>query len=326
MRILVIGGAGYIGSHVVCAMLDAGHDIVVFDNLSSGSRDNLFTQASFREGDILDEAQLNSCLASGFDGLVHLAAFKAAGESMVKPSKYSKNNITGTINILNGAVQNNIKNIVFSSSAAVYGEPAYLPMDEKHPTVPENYYGHTKLVIEGLLEWYDKLCGIRFAALRYFNAAGYDPAGRVSSLEKNPANLLPIILEVASGQREQLEIFGDDYDTPDGTCIRDYVHVNDLAGGHVAALNYITTKDKSLTANLGSESGLSVLEMLKTARAVTGEPIPSVVAARRPGDPARVLASSEFAHDILGWQTQHSDVQSLVETTWRAYVNQAEKI
>lgn len=319
MRILVIGGAGYIGSHVARAFLDKGHSVCVFDNLSSGCRDSLFPEARFVLGDVLDSGALVKCMREGFDALVHLAAFKAAGESMVKPEKYSVNNISGAISILNAASECGIKRVVFSSSAAVYGAPKYLPIDENHPTSPENYYGFTKLEIERVLAWYDTLKGIRFAALRYFNAAGYDPQGRLWSLERNPANLLPVVMEVASGMRSQLQVFGDDYATRDGTCIRDYVHVSDLASAHVAALESIERTDKSLTVNLGSETGTTVLEMVAKAREITGKAIPTTVVGRRPGDPAELYATSRTARDLLGWKPVVSDLESLVSSTWKAY-------
>ena len=319
MKILVVGGAGYIGSHVCRELLDTGHNVTVFDNLSSGFVENLFPDAAFVEGDILDGGALAACASSGFDILIHLAALKAAGESMVEPEMYATNNISGTMNILNAASKTRIRYIVFSSSAAVYGEPQYIPVDEQHPTEPANFYGFTKLEIERFLGWYEKLKDIRFAALRYFNAAGYDSQGRIKGLEKKPANLLPVIMEVAVGVRDRLEIYGDDYETPDGTCIRDYIHVSDLTSGHLSALDYIVSNDKSLTINLGSENGLSVLEILDTARSITGKPIPSVVTNRRPGDPAKLISSAGTARDTLGWSSQHSTVESLVKTSWDAY-------
>ncbi|MDR2783147.1 MAG: UDP-glucose 4-epimerase GalE [Treponema sp.] len=324
MNILVIGGAGYIGSHVTREFLDKGCRVTVFDNLHSGLRDNLFPDAAFVYGDILDYTRLSRVMrdaaaSGGFDALVHLAAFKAAGESMVKPEKYSVNNINGAVNILNAAVENGVKFIVFSSSAAVFGEPRYLPIDEKHPANPENYYGFTKLEIERFLGWYEKLKNIRFASLRYFNAAGYDARGRVKGKELNPANLIPIVMEAASGLRNEVRVFGGDYDTPDGTCIRDYIHVTDLAAAHVLALDYISKNGKSLTVNLGSEKGTSVLEVIETARRVTGKPIPAHIAARRAGDTAKLTASASYARETLGWEARHSDMETIIRTSWDVY-------
>ena len=329
MKILIIGGAGYIGSHVACEFLDRGHSVTVYDNLSSGLRENLFPKAAFIHGDIHDypalvramkgEGDAGNSKMSVHDAIVHLAASKAAGESMLKPEKYSHNNIAGTLNILNAAAETGIKYIVFSSSAAVYGEPKYLPIDEKHPTNPENYYGFTKLEIEKFLGWYKKLKGIRYASLRYFNAAGYDIKGRITGLEQNPSNLLPVIMEAACGMRSELSVFGNDYDTPDGTCIRDYIHVNDLAAAHAAALDYIGKKNQSLTVNLGSEKGISVMEVIETARKISGKPIPAKIAARRPGDPAKLTASSALARELLGWKAQYSDMETLVRTSWNVY-------
>ncbi len=319
MNVMVIGGAGYIGSHVVRALLDKGYSVTVFDNLSTGSTENLFDEAEFIEGDILDYQTLCQRLRSGFDGVVHLAALKAAGESMIHPEKYSVNNISGTINVLNACSSANVSRFVFSSSAAVYGEPRYLPIDEQHPTAPENYYGFTKLEIERFLDWYDRIRGIRFAALRYFNAAGYDLQGRVRGLERNPANLLPVVMEAAIGKRDKLQIFGDDYSTRDGSCIRDYVHVWDLAAAHVQALEYVSREDKSLIVNLGSETGVSVFEMVEAARKITGQPIPAEITGRRPGDPAKLVASSANAAALLGWKARNSDVDALISSTWNLY-------
>ena len=319
MNVLVIGGAGYIGSHVVKELNKQGHKVTVFDNLSSGLRQNLFKQNGFIHGDILIKEQLDAAFAQGFDAFIHLAAFKAAGESMIKPEKYSVNNITGTLSIINSAVEHNCKLMVFSSSAAVFGEPQYLPIDEAHPKNPENYYGFTKLKIEEFMAWYEKLKGLKFAALRYFNAAGYDVDGDIYGLEQNPANLLPIIMEVACGMREKMKIFGNDYDTRDGTCIRDYIHVSDLAIAHVKALEYIAKNQKSLTVNLGSETGTTVTEMVEAARRITGKPIPADYVERRPGDPATLVASAKYAAQVLGWKAQYSDVDTLLETTYKAY-------
>lgn len=319
MKVLVIGGAGYIGSHVVKELMKAGHKITVFDNFSSGLRCNLFEGNDFIYGNILIVEDIESAFAKGFDAFVHLAAFKAAGESMIVPEKYSVNNITGTLNIMNAAVKYNCKKMIFSSSAAVFGEPEYLPIDEAHPKKPENYYGFTKLEIERFMEWYDKLKGMRFAALRYFNAAGYDPEGEIRGLEQNPANLLPRVMEVAAGMKPGMKVFGTDYDTRDGTCIRDYVHVTDLARAHVMALDYITKNDKSLAVNLGTENGTTVKEIIDAARRITGKEIPAEDVERRPGDPACLYATSKHARELLGWEPKYSDVDTLVKTTWEVY-------
>ena len=319
MKILVIGGAGYIGSHVVKEMMKAGHTVTVFDNLSSGLRCNLFPENEFIYGNILIPSDLEAAFARGFDAFVHLAAFKAAGESMVYPEKYSVNNITGTLNIMNAAVKYGCLKMIFSSSASIFGNPQYLPIDEEHPKAPENYYGFTKLEIERLMEWYDKLKGLRFASMRYFNAAGYDPEGVIKGLEQKPQNLLPRVMEVAAGMRECLQVFGTDYDTRDGTCIRDYVHVTDLARAHVMALDYITKNDKSLAVNLGTEKGTTVKEIIEASRRITGKEIPSQDTERRPGDPACLYATSKKAKELLGWEPQFSDVDTLVKTTWQVY-------
>ena len=319
MKTLVIGGAGYIGSHVVKQLMKCGHSVTVFDNLSSGLRQNLFKENGFIYGNILIPEDLDAAFAEGFDAFIHLAAFKAAGESMIAPEKYSVNNITGTLNILNSAVKHGCKNMVFSSSAAIFGEPKYLPIDEAHPKNPENYYGYTKLSIEEFMEWYSKLRGLHFAALRYFNAAGYDIDGELFGLEQNPANLLPIVMETAIGMRKEMKIFGDDYNTPDGTCIRDYVHVSDLADAHVKALEYISKTGENLKLNLGSETGTSVKEIVEAARRITGKPVPAVITERRAGDPANLVASSSEAHKKIGWAEKYSDTDTLIQSTWDAY-------
>jgi UDP-glucose 4-epimerase len=319
IRVLVVGGAGYIGSHVARAFLDRNDSVTVFDNLSSGVRQNLFKDADFVQGDILDFPKIKSTMARGFDAVVHLAAFKAAGESMTNPEKYSVNNICGAVNLLNAASETGVRNIVFSSSAAVYGAPHYVPLDERHPTEPINYYGFTKLEIERLLSWYERLRGIRFAALRYFNAAGYDINGRIKGLEKNPQNLLPVVMEVAAGIRGRMAIFGDDYETEDGTGMRDYVHVSDLADAHLLACDFIRDSGASLTVNLGSEKGISVKTMVDTARRITGRAIPADVVGRRDGDPATLIASSEKASNVLAWKAARSDCETLVSSTWNVY-------
>jgi len=317
-NILVVGGAGYIGCHVVKALRDEGRSPVVFDNLSSGLKQNLLPEIPFIFGDILFPEQLKKAMKN-VDSIVHLAAFKSSEESMNQPEIYAENNISGTINLLNAAVEAKIKNFVFSSSASVYGEPQYLPLDENHPTNPLNFYGQTKLQIENLLKWYSQLRGIRFSSLRYFNAAGYDIDGELNGLEEKPNNLLPIVLETIVGKREKVEVFGTDYKTRDGSCIRDYVHVNDLANAHLLALDFLKKKDQDLVVNLGTSKGMSVLEILKIAKEVTENDFQITHGPRRSGDPAIVLAKSDLASELLGWKPIHSDAQTLLSTMLRAY-------
>ena len=317
-KILVTGGAGYVGSHVVKALRDAGKAPVVFDNLSTGLRENLLPGIPFILGDTLSAEQLKQAM-SGVDSIIHMAAHKAAGESMTDPGKYASNNLTGTINLLNAAAEAKIKYFVFSSSAAVYGEPEYLPLDEAHPTKPLNFYGYTKLEIENLLGWYSKLKGMRFASLRYFNAAGYDIDGEINGLEREPNNLIPIVLETIMGKREEVVVFGSDYDTADGSCIRDYIHVNDLAEAHLSALGYLESQNQDLVVNLGTSKGLSVLEVLRIAREVSGAEFKYTLGPRRAGDPAVVLAEASLAEKLLDWVPKHSDAATLLETSLRAY-------
>ena len=316
--VLVVGGAGYIGSHVVKALRNAGKSPVVFDNLSSGLRENLLPGIPFILGDTLKPEQLEPAM-KGVGSIIHMAALKAAGESMTEPEKYAENNISGTINLLNAATAAKVKYFVFSSSAAVYGEPQYLPLDESHPTAPMNFYGHTKLAIENLLRWYSQLKGLRFSSLRYFNAAGYDVDGELNGLEHKPNNLLPIVLETIMGRRKKVEVFGTDYDTRDGSCIRDYIHVNDLADAHLKALDYLKHENQDLVINLGTSNGLSVLEIMQIAREVSGQEFNYTLGPRRAGDPAVVLAKAELAEKLLDWKPKHSDAQTLLETTLRAY-------
>lgn len=319
MNVLIVGGAGYIGSHVVLEIL-LSHHVVVFDNLSTGHRSNIPESVPLIEGDIQDQGSLIQAMKDhSIDVVIHLAALKAAGESMSVPEIYSQANINGTIQVLNAMVEAGVPKIVFSSTAAVFGSPQYLPIDEAHPTRPENFYGYTKLAIEELFTWYSQLKGIQFASLRYFNAAGYDVQGRIQGLEQNPANLLPVIMEVAQGTREEVLVFGDDYPTRDGSGVRDYIHVNDLASGHLKAIEYLNTHEESLTVNLGTGVGVSVLEMIQMTQSVTQAPIKYKIVGRRAGDPAELYASSQQALDLLDWQTQYSDLKTIVESTWNAY-------
>lgn len=324
MKVLVTGGAGYIGSHIVLDLLNADHEVVILDDMSRGAEKNIHGDAQFICGSTLDASKVRKALAGGVEAVVHLAAFKAAGESMTDPEKYSTNNISGTLTLLNTMVADKVKTIVFSSTAAVYGYPEYLPMDEDHPTEPINYYGYTKLAIEQFLKWYGQLKGVKFAALRYFNAAGYDDHGRVLGLEKNPANLVPIIMEVASGQKQVFELFGNDYDTPDGTGIRDYIHVTDLASAHLLALDYLLSHDH-LTVNLSSGESHSVLDVVKMAEKVTGRNIAYNVVNRRSGDPTELVATSKLAKETLGWEPIHSGLEELLSSMWKVYQHNFEK-
>ena len=292
MKILVTGGAGYIGSHVVYELIDQGNDVTILDDMSLGLEENIDDRATFVKGSTLNESDLDGVCSNGFDGVIHLAAWKAAGESMMNPTKYAKNNLNGSINLINACDRHNIKHFVFSSTASIYGIPQYLPMDEDHPIEPINYYGETKLQIEKNLVWFSKLKGIRFSALRYFNAAGYDVKGRIRGKERNPQNLIPIVMEVASGIRSGMEVFGNDYDTNDGTGVRDYIHVNDLAIAHWKAMEYIQGNDLDLIVNLATGEGHSVLEVIQKAGSVSGNKITYEVIGRRPGDPDTVLAMS----------------------------------
>ena len=315
-KILVVGGAGYIGSHVVKALLEENYEVTVYDNLSTGQEINLFAEAKFIKGDILDVAQLDSVMSSGFDAVVHLAAKKAVGESMEHPEIYSINNICGSINIFNSMLKHGVKNIVFSSTSASYGMPEYLPMDEKHPINPLSFYGFTKVEIERVMEWYSHLKDFNFISLRYFNAAGYASDGSIRSKEKNPQNLLPIIMEVVSGKRDQLFVYGNDYDTPDGTCIRDYIHVEDLASAHVLAIKNLWENKTSRIINLGTNKGTSVLEMIQAVEKVSGKKVNYSFAPRRAGDPAKVVATNSYAKEILGWEPKYKSIDEIVKTDW----------
>ena len=316
--ILVVGGAGYIGSHVVKALRDAGRQPVVFDNLSTGLRENLFPDIPFIHGDLLIPEQVRDAMR-GIRSVIHLAALKAAGDSMLEPERYALHNLNGTVNLLHAAGTAGVRHFVFSSSAAVYGEPQYLPLDENHPTEPANFYGQTKLQIEMLLSWFSRLRNMRYAGLRYFNAAGYDPDGEVRGLEKEPNNLLPLVLETLLGWRENLEVYGTDYDTEDGSCIRDYIHVSDLADAHLRALSFLEEQDEDLVLNLGTSKGISVLEILDAAKKVSGMDLPVILSDRRPGDPAVVLASAEKAERLLEWSPAFSDVETILKTMLAAY-------
>ena len=317
MRVLVTGGAGYIGSHVVLELCENGYEVVVLDDLSSGNKGAVDSRAKFINGSTLNNSDIESGLEK-VEAVIHLAAFKAAGESMLEPIKYSQNNIVGTINLLNAIIKHKINSFVFSSTAAVYGFPEYLPLDENHPLAPINYYGFTKLEIERILQWYSELKGLKFAALRYFNAAGYDINGRLNFLEKNPANLIPITMEVASGMRNKMHVFGNDYDTHDGTGLRDYIHVSDLAEAHVKALNFLQNNN-NLIVNLSTGQRHSVIDVINMTNKISSKEIDYEIVERRPGDPAELYASSDLAYDTLNWKPKYSDLKTLIQSTWNVY-------
>ena len=317
MRVLVTGGAGYIGSHIVLELCEKGYEVIVLDDLSSGNKDAVDHRAKFINGSTLNDSDIELGLKN-VEAVIHLAAFKAAGESMLNPIKYSQNNLIGSINLLNALIKHKINKFVFSSTAAVYGYPEYLPVDENHRLAPMNYYGFTKLEIERLLQWYSELKEFRFASLRYFNAAGYDINNRLNFLEKNPANLIPVTMEVASGLRDKMFVFGNDYDTPDGTGIRDYIHVTDLAKAHVEALNFLQ-KNNNLKVNLSTGERYSVIDVIKMTNKVSGKEINYEIVEKRAGDPAELYASSDLAYDTLNWKPTCSDLKTLIESTWNVY-------
>ncbi len=319
-KVLVIGGAGYIGSHVVRALLKNDFAVTVYDNLSTGQECNLFADAQFIRGDILDFQMLRQTMSEGYDAVVHLAAKKAVGESMDNPQKYALNNLNGSVNIFNAMIETGIKNVVFSSSAAVFGMPQYMPVDEQHPVCPINFYGYTKLKIEELMDWYSRLKDFHYIALRYFNAVGYAADGSIKGREKNPQNLLPIVMEVATGKRQKMQVFGNDYDTPDGTCVRDYIHVEDLASAHVAAIRQLLQKGDSHVINLGTNKGTSVLEIIEAVERVTGRKIAYEFAPRRAGDPAILVATNQKAQKVLNWQPDYVNIDEIIQTTWNLEV------
>lgn len=318
MAILVAGGAGYIGSHMVKDLVEHGQEVVVADNLSTGHRDAINPNAKFYEGDIRDRKFLDKIFDNeDIEAVVHFAAFSIVPESMSKPLKYFDNNTGGMITLLEAMRDHNIKYIVFSSTAATYGVPEHMPIKETDPQNPINPYGLSKLMMEKMMHWADKAYGIKFVALRYFNVAGAAPDGTIGEDHGPETHLVPIILQVAQGKRKELSIFGDDYNTPDGTNVRDYVHVMDLADAHILAIKYLEAGNESNAFNLGSSTGFSNKQILEAAREVTGEPIPAKIAPRRPGDPDSLVAASDKARNILGWDPKYDDVHDIIATAWK---------
>ena len=318
MAILVAGGAGYIGSHMVKNLVEHGEDVVVADNLSTGHRDAINPKAKFYEGDIRDRKFLDKIFDNeDITAVVHFAAFSIVPESMSKPLKYFDNNTGGMITLLEAMHDHDIKYIVFSSTAATYGVPEHMPIKETDPQNPINPYGLSKLMMEKMMAWADKAYGIKFVALRYFNVAGAAPDGTIGEDHGSETHLVPIILQVAQGKRKELSIFGDDYNTPDGTNVRDYVHVMDLTDAHILAIKYLEAGNKSNAFNLGSSTGFSNKQMLEAAREVTGKPIPAKMAPRRPGDPDSLVAASDKAREVLGWKPKYDDVHDIIATAWK---------
>lgn len=319
MRILVTGGAGYVGSHVVRALLDAGHEPVVYDNLVTGHV-KAIPAVELIVGDVADGELLSKTLGHyQFDGCVHLAALSLVGQSVNDPSRYFANNVLGGLTLFDALVQGEVPWVVLSSTAAVYGEPDVTPVGENHPKRPTSPYGESKLMLERILAWYERAYGFRHIALRYFNAAGAHPDGLIGEDHTPETHLIPLILQTAMGTRERVTVFGTDYPTPDGSAIRDYIHVCDLADAHLAAMERLRSGCRSASYNLGNERGYSVQEVIRTARQVTGCEIPVSVQGRRQGDPAILVASSALAQRELNWSPQ-MDLQAIVETAWRWHV------
>ncbi|MGG3888371.1 UDP-glucose 4-epimerase GalE [Metabacillus fastidiosus] len=320
MPVLVCGGAGYIGSHTVSELLDHNEEVIVVDNLQTGHQAAILKDVKFYIGDLQDEKFLEKVFTeNNIEAVIHFAANSLVGESMKDPLKYYENNVYGTLCLLKVMREKNIKKIVFSSTAATYGEAKNIPLSEIKPTVPTNPYGETKLVVEKMLKWCQKAYGINHIVLRYFNVAGAHMEGKLGEDHQPETHLIPIILQVALGKRDHIKIFGDDYETPDGTCIRDYIHVEDLANAHVLAIKKLRKENSSATYNLGNGNGFSVKEIIETARKITGHLIPAKVAPRRMGDPAVLIASSEKAIKELGWKPKYSDINIIIESAWNWY-------
>ncbi|TYB00341.1 UDP-glucose 4-epimerase GalE [Lactobacillus sp. SL9-6] len=317
MTVLVLGGAGYIGSHAVDRLVEKGYDVAVVDNLVTGHRAAVNAKARFYEGDVRDQAFLDGVFdKEDIEGVIHFAAFSVVPESMKKPLKYFDNNTAGMVSLLEVMNKHNVKKIVFSSTAATYGEPKQIPIKETDPQVPTNPYGESKLMMEKIMRWSDEAYGIKFVALRYFNVAGAKEDGSIGEDHHPETHLVPIILEVAAGERDQLAIFGDDYPTKDGTNVRDYVHVVDLADAHILALEYLKAGHDSDAFNLGSSTGFSNKKMLEAARKVTGKEIPAKMAPRRAGDPSTLIAASDKARKTLNWQPRFDNVEDIIRTAW----------
>ncbi len=313
-KILVVGGAGYIGSHMVKDLLDNGYDVITLDDLSTGHRD-LLPGGDFIEGNLCEPALLDKLFSKySIAAVMHFAAFSLVGESMENPLKYYSNNMSATTELLNAMIRNNVKRFIFSSTAAVYGEPVEIPMTENHPCNPTNPYGASKIAVERMLKDCDSAYGLKYISLRYFNAAGADESGQIGERHKNETHLIPLILKAATGENESVKIFGSKYPTPDGTCIRDYIHVSDLTQAHLLSLNALLSDRESTVYNLGNSTGYSVREVIELAKKVTGLSIPVVEADKRPGDPAILIASSKKIKKELGWEPRYEDLETIIRT------------
>ena len=318
MKLLVLGGAGYIGSHTATELLDNGHEVVIADNLVTGYREAVPEKATFYQGDLRDKDFLVDLLKKEkVDAVIHFAAFSLVGESVTNPLKYYENNLYGTKVLLDAMIETGVDKIVFSSTAATYGEPENIPILESDRTCPTNPYGETKLAMEKMISWAAKAHGLHFVSLRYFNACGAHKSGKIGEAHNPESHLIPLVLQVPNGKREFVSIYGNDYDTPDGTCIRDYIHVTDLAKAHILAVEYLMNGGESDIFNLGNGVGYSVKEVIETARKVTGHPIPAKEEARRAGDPARLVASGEKARKILGWEPEIKDLADIISSAWK---------
>lgn len=318
MTILVLGGAGYIGSHTVYELIERGEDVVIADSLQTGHIEAVHPKARFYKGDIRDIEFLDNLFTKEkIDAVIHFAANSLVGESMTDPLKYYDNNLYGTMVLLKSMVKNGIDKIVFSSTAATYGEPESIPILESDRKEPTNTYGETKLAMEQMMKWVSRAHGLNFVSLRYFNACGAHKSGEIGEDHNPETHLIPLILQVPNGKRNQIMIFGDDYDTPDGTCIRDYIHVTDLAQAHILAVEYLSKYSENNIFNLGNGVGFSVKQVIETARKVTGHAIPSVIAPRRAGDPAQLIASSDKAKKVLGWKPEHADLEEIIASAWK---------
>ncbi len=322
MAILVLGGAGYIGSHTVYELIDRGESVVIADNLETGHIEAVHPKAKFYQGDIRNREFVDRIFEEQkIEAVIHFAANSLVGESMTNPLKYYDNNICGTKVLLESMVAHHIDKIVFSSTAATYGEPENIPILETDTTNPTNAYGETKLSMEKMFKWTGMAHGMRYVSLRYFNACGAHVSGEIGEAHTTETHLIPLILQVPNKKREHITIFGDDYPTKDGTCVRDYIHVTDLAMAHILAVEYLRQGNSSNIFNLGNGVGFTVKEVIEAARKVTGDPIPAVVAERRAGDPAQLIASSEKARRVLGWNPQHDDLEKIIASAWNWHKN-----